>query len=155
MLVGRRNPGEIRRPVGAGGGRVAAVSIEPVTSRPDPGVPVRQRLRAALPDAMKARDRVAVAALSSTLAAIDNAEAVDRDASVDERLAIEQIPIGVGAAEVARRVLTATQVEHIVRAEVAEREAAARDYDRAGHPQRAEQLRSEARVLSAHLAAPA
>jgi uncharacterized protein YqeY len=104
---------------------------------------------------MKARDRIAVAALRSTLAAIDNAEAVDRDASVDERLAIEQIPIGVGAAEVARRALTATQVEDIVHAEVAEREAAARDYDRAGKPQRAEQLRGEARVLSAHLAAPA
>jgi uncharacterized protein YqeY len=38
---------------------------------------VRDRLRAALPAALKARDSVAVAALRSALAAIDNAEAVD------------------------------------------------------------------------------
>ncbi len=38
------------------------------------------------------------------------------------------------------------------RAEIAEREAAAREYDRAGRPDRAEQLRGEAGVLSAHLA---
>jgi uncharacterized protein YqeY len=101
---------------------------------------------------MKARDRVAVAALRSTLAALDNAEAVDRPASVDESLAIERIPVGLGAAEVARRVLTEAQMEQIVRAEVAEREAAARDYDQSGRPERAEQLRSEARVISAQLA---
>jgi uncharacterized protein YqeY len=102
---------------------------------------------------MKARDRVAVTALRSTLAAIDNAEAVDRPATVDDRLAIEQIPLGVGAAEVERRALTPDQVEHIVRTEVAEREAAAHDYERAGRPERAEQLRGEAGVLSAHLSA--
>ncbi len=122
-----------------------------VTRRPEPGAPLRQRLREALTVAMKARDRVAVAALRSTLAAIDNAEAVDRPASVDARLAIERIPVGVGAAEVARRVLTEAQVEQIVRAEVAEREAAARDYDGAGRPDRAETLRGEAGVLAAHL----
>jgi len=103
---------------------------------------------------MKARDRVAVAALRSTLAAIENAEAVDRPATVDQQLAIERIPVGVGAAEVARRVLTEAQVEHIVRAEVAEREAAAREYDLAGRPDRAERLRDEVGVLTAHLADP-
>jgi len=36
----------------------------------------------------------------------------------------------------------------IVRAEVAEREAAARDYDRAGHPDQAGRLRREADVLT-------
>ena len=40
---------------------------------------LRDRLRRALPVAMKAQDRPAVAALRSTLAAIDNAEAVDPD----------------------------------------------------------------------------
>src|SRR5262249_57611548 len=94
-----------------------------------PRTRVRQRLREALRAAMKARDRLAVAALRSTLAAIDNAEAVDRAVSADDRLAIEQTPVGVGAAEARRRVLTETDVERIVRAEVAERTAAARDYD--------------------------
>lgn len=126
--------------------------MEPVTFEPDRQVPLRRRLRAALAAAMKARDRTAVAALRSTLAAIDNAEAVDRAADVDQRLAIQQIPVGVGAAEVERRVLTATEVEHLVRAEVADREVAARDYEEAGHPERAEQLRAEARMLMGHLA---
>lgn len=100
---------------------------------------------------MKARDRVAVTALRSTLAALDNAEAVARPASTDERLAIEESPVGVGTAEVERLVLTPEQVESIVRAEVAERETAAREYEVAGRPERAEQLRTEAAVLSAHL----
>jgi uncharacterized protein YqeY len=101
---------------------------------------------------MKARDALAVRVLRSTLAAIDNAEAVDA-APGHQQLAIERTPVGVGAAEAPRRVLTAAQVADIVRAEIAEREAAARDYDRAGRPERAGQLRGEAAVLSAHLAA--
>jgi uncharacterized protein YqeY len=125
---------------------------------------------------MKARDRVAVAALRATLGAIENAEAVGgaaeaadgTEAAVDgtaaagtgglagrslagRSLAIEQSPVGVGAAEVPRRALTEAQVEQIVRAEVAEREAAARDYERAGRAERAERLRHEIGVLSAHL----
>lgn len=99
---------------------------------------------------MKTRDRGAAAVLRSALAAIDNAEAVDGPASAGG-LAIEQTPVGVGAAEVARRVLTEAQVEEIVRAEMAERETAARDCDRIGHPDRAVRLRAEIGVLAAHL----
>ena len=117
-------------------------------------VPIRQRLRAALPAAVKARDRTAMAALRATLAAIDNAEAAERPADVDRHLGIEQLPVGVGAAEVPRRVLTDAQVEQIVRAELAEREAVAREYERAGRPERAAELRAEADVLAAHLADP-
>jgi uncharacterized protein YqeY len=130
------------------------MSTGPVTPHADPRVSLRQRLRDGLPSAIKARDRLAVAALRSTLAAIDNAEAVHRAPTAHERMGIEQIPTGVGATEVDRRVLTPAQVAHIVRAEVAEREAAARDYDLAGRPERARQLRGEARVLLAHLAEP-
>lgn len=132
--------------------------VPAVITEPDPnppGQPLRQRLRTALPAAMKAGDRVAVAALRSALAAIDNAEAVTRAPSADERLAIEQIAIGVGAAEAQRRILTGAMIEDIVRAEVAEREAAARDYDVAGRPERAERLRGEVAVLVAHLTPPA
>lgn len=103
---------------------------------------------------MKARDRVAVAALRSALTAIENAEAVDRAATADRGLAIEQTPAGIGVAEVPRRMLTEVQVTAIVRAEVTDRESAAGDYDRAGRPERAERLRAEAGVLSAHLAEP-
>jgi uncharacterized protein YqeY len=117
--------------------------------------PLRQRLRGALPAAMKARDRAAVAALRATLAAIENAEAAEVDPSVHKGLAIEQSPVGAGASEVPRRILTEEQVTHIVRAEIAERQAAARHYEELGQPDRAEQLRTEAGVLLAHVGGPA
>jgi uncharacterized protein len=101
---------------------------------------------------MKRRDRVAVSVLRATLAAIDNAEAVDRPPAVDRHLAIEQTPVGVAAAELPRRELTERDVERIVRAEVMQREAAAREYDRVGRPDQAERLRGEVSVLAAHLA---
>jgi uncharacterized protein len=49
---------------------------------PDHDDDLRDRLRRALPAAMKARDAPAVAALRSALAAIDNAEAVDSPGAV-------------------------------------------------------------------------
>ncbi|XVU26127.1 hypothetical protein ACQPZJ_03435 [Actinoplanes sp. CA-054009] len=113
--------------------------------------PLRQRLREALPAAMKARDRAAVAALRATLAAIDNAEAVTADGGTPESLAIETLPTGVGATEVARRVLTEEEVRRIVRAEADDRERAAVEYVDLGRPERADQLRAEAGALLAHL----
>lgn len=123
----------------------------PATPQPSPATPLRQRLHDALATAMKARDRTAVAALRSTLAAIDNAQAIDRPATMDRNLAIEQIPAGAGATDVARRTLTESQVEQIVRAELSERRAAAHHYDQTGQPERARRLREEIRILSRHL----
>ena len=114
-------------------------------------VPLRQRLRDGLPTAMKARNRTAVTALRSALAAIDNAEAVDGTA-IPDSLAIERSPLGVGAAELPRRALREADVEALVRKEIAEREAAALEYDRMGRSDRADQLRGEAGVLAAFLA---
>ncbi len=111
---------------------------------------LRQRLRDALPAAMKARDTVAVAALRSALAAIDNAEAVG--GTPTRGMAIEASPVGVGAAELPRRELTAEHVEEIVRAELDERESAVLDYERAGRADRATALRGEIAVLSRYLA---
>ncbi|MBD0324450.1 MAG: hypothetical protein ICV72_13845, partial [Aldersonia sp.] len=68
-----------------------------MNSRPD----VRDRLRVALRSAMKERDRVAVAALRSTLGVIDDAEAVDIGGGPTAG-AIEESAVGLGAAEVAR-----------------------------------------------------
>ncbi len=123
------------------------MSNEPAQVRPS----LRQRLRDALVAAMKERDRVAVTALRSTLAAIDNAEAVDTSAVASGSLAIESSPVGVGAAEVERRLLSDEDIVQIVRSEVADREAAAIDYDRAGRSERARALRAEVQVLSSHL----
>jgi uncharacterized protein YqeY len=123
------------------------VSNEPAQVRPS----LRQRLRDALVAAMRERDRVAVTALRGALAAIDNAEAVDTSAVASGSLAIESSPVGVGAAEVERRVLSDEDIVQIVRSEVADREAAAIDYDRAGRSERAQVLRAEVQVLSSHL----
>jgi uncharacterized protein YqeY len=87
-------------------------------------------------DAMKARDTVAVGALRATLAAIDNAEAV------------ELATFGDGATEVARHALTDDDIVRIVRAEIVEREAAADEYDRHGQAERASRLRAEARLVA-------
>jgi len=120
---------------------------------------VRQRLQLALREALKARDTVAVSALRSALAAIDNAGAVPAPASSGPApggpapAARADGPhfagavAGLGAGEAERRRLTEADIEQIVRAEVAERQAAVQDYDRAGHADQAERLRREARIL--------
>jgi uncharacterized protein YqeY len=130
------------------------------------GESLRDRLRRALPAAMKARDRVAVDALRSALAAIDNAQAVDPSRSPPAAAGPEPggpagghpMPagtvVGVGATEVERRSLTEAQMEEIVRAEIAEREAASAGYQRAGQLGFAERLRGEAQVLTSHLDMP-
>jgi uncharacterized protein len=82
-------------------------------------------LRLALREALKARDMIAVSAWRSALASIDNASA--------------------GEAE--RRQLSDAELEEIVRAEITERQAAARAYARSGHAGQAGRLRREARVL--------
>jgi uncharacterized protein YqeY len=108
--------------------------------------PLRQRLRDALTVALKQRDRAALSVLRSTLAAIDNAESVD--VAPDQHAgAIEASRIGLGVAEVARRELTAEQIESIVRTEIAERADVMQDYVRAGRSDRADILADEVRVL--------
>jgi uncharacterized protein YqeY len=121
---------------------------------PDAAGNLRDRLRAALPAAMKARDTVAVAALRSALAAIDNAEAVEAAPAPPPGAGHPDLAgtvAGLGAAEAERRTLMEAQVEQIVRAEVADRLAAAQAYERAGRHERAGRLRAEAGVLSSLL----
>ncbi|WP_030674431.1 hypothetical protein [Streptomyces rimosus] len=96
---------------------------------------------------MSARDKTAVSALRSTLAALDNAEAVPTESSEPRGLALEQLPVGVGATEVARRELSERRVVDIVRSEIDERLAAAVQLTSPAHAARATQLREEAAVL--------
>ncbi|HEX2158899.1 MAG TPA: hypothetical protein VHS79_18250 [Actinomycetes bacterium] len=136
---------------------------------------LRDRLRRALPVAMKARDRPAMAALRSALAAIDNAEAVDPAHGWSDGLAWDPGPAGweaadtgagvvdaghpgfagtvagVGATEAERRSLSPAQMEDIVRAEIEDREVAAAALERAGQREPAERLRAEVRVLLSHV----
>jgi uncharacterized protein len=116
---------------------------------------VRERLSLALRESLRARDAVASAALRSALGAIANAEAVSTDIIPAARTSSAHIAgaaAGLGASEVARRVLTDDEIAAIVHAEIADREQSAEQYDQAGHADRAELLRSQARVLDAALA---
>jgi uncharacterized protein YqeY len=107
---------------------------------------LQQRLRAALPVAIKARDKPAVSALRSALAAIENAAAVPhRDGEFG------LATVGLGSTEVARRDQDETEIVWIVRAEIADRLAAADEYERLNRAEPAEQKRVEARALQAHL----
>jgi uncharacterized protein YqeY len=107
---------------------------------------LRVRLRQALPEAMRARDKTAVSALRSTLAALDNAEAVPERAE-DARAALEQAPVGVGVTEARRRELSEPAVAEVVRAEADERLEVAEQLTAPEHAERVARLRAEAAVL--------
>lgn len=111
------------------------------------GMSLRLRLRAALPEAIRSRDKAAVSALRSTLAALDNAEAVPLGEDSPRAGALEASPAGAGATEAARRELGEHEVVHLVRAEADERLEAAARLTTPAHADRAARLRSEAEVL--------
>jgi uncharacterized protein YqeY len=106
----------------------------------------RERLRAALPAAVKRRDTELVALLRATLGALENAEAVP--GGEPGGLAIEASPVGVGAREVARRELSDDDVARLVAGEIAERREAAAVYAAAGRHEDAGRLRREADLLA-------
>jgi uncharacterized protein len=131
--------------------------VDPLTPQPGAGsgAGLTTRLRLALAEALRARDTIAVSALRSALGAIGNAEAVEPGVTAPAGSAgpyVAGAVSGLGAAEVPRRSLSAAQTEQIVRAEAAEREDAARGYERAGQAGRAGRLRREAQLLLAVLA---
>jgi uncharacterized protein len=121
---------------------------------------VRSRLQAALRAATKERDTVAASGLRSTLSAIANAEAVSLPAASSGQSArptAQSSPhfagavAGLGATEMSRREVTEDEAAAIAAAEAADRRAAARDYQAAGHADRADRLRREAQAIEAAL----
>ncbi len=111
---------------------------------------VRKRLQLALHEALGARDMIAASALRSALAAIGNAQAVPpgpAPAIGANSPHVAGAAAGLGAGEAERRRPSDGEAEEIVRMEVAERQAAARDYEQGGHTDRADRLRRKARVL--------
>jgi uncharacterized protein len=142
--------GSLARP-----GRPAA-SPHKVASMTTPGPPdgdgsaLRARLDVALRASLRARDQVAIAALRTALAAIANAEAVPAGEGPGSRASSPHVAgaaTGLGAGEAARRALSEEAMTGIVQAEVADRIAAAQQYERSGRGERAERLTREAAVL--------
>jgi uncharacterized protein len=127
-------------------------------STPSPAGSVQSRLQAALRAAMKERDTVAMSALRSALAAIANAEAVPLaelsarpPAAPSENVPIAGSVAGPGSAETGRREVSEDEAAAIAAAEAADRRAAARDYQAAGHAARADRLLGEARAIESAL----
>lgn len=100
---------------------------------------VRAEISRHLTAAVKGRDRVSVNALRAALSALDNATAVP--------LAGARPPRYGARADVARRELTRADIEALLLAETEERSAAAAEYERLGHPDRAGRLRREAAII--------
>ena len=115
---------------------------------------IRTRLRRALGAALKARNATATSALRSALSAIANAEAVDpgpgRPAGAGSAHVAGAVA-GLGAGEAERRHLSEADVAAIVRAEAAERETAAAEYERSGYAEAAAGLRDGNQALLAVL----
>ncbi len=109
---------------------------------------VREDLQTALRSAMKARDKGAVSVLRSTLAALDNAQAVDAGAVVVESEHFAGTAGGLGAGEAQRAVLDEAQARAIVAREAQERRDAADEYERHGRADEAARLRAEADLLA-------
>ena len=105
---------------------------------------MRERLTGALRKAMKDRDSVAVDVLRSLMSAIDNAGAipVTRPAS----------PMSRPSGEAPRRELSAAEVDQVLRAEAAERQAAAADYEQRGLRDEAGRLEAQLRIVAGFLA---
>ena len=112
-----------------------------------PMTELRERLRAALKDAMRARDTIAVGAFRSTLGAVDNAESVDVDAVRTTSGPIAGATRGLGATEVPRKILDDAAIREIVQREIDERRSAADEYDALGRADEASRLRSEAHAI--------
>ena len=97
---------------------------------------------------------IAMSALRSAMSAINNAGAIfveSGSAAETSSPHFAGAAAGLGMGEAERRGLSEDQVEEIVRAEIAEREAAACEYEQRGRADQAERLRGEVRVLDAAL----
>ena len=116
----------------------------------DAGAAMKARLRADLLAAMKAGRKDETRLLRALVAAIDNAEAPPAPAR--DPLAL---PHGhaVGTAEVARLVLSASELQMLFLAEIGEREEAAADLARHGETVRVEALHAEVLLVRRYLPA--
>ena len=109
---------------------------------------IRERLVTALPQALKERDTLAVDALRSAIAAIENATAVDAPEVADAISAhVAGSTAGVGATEAPRRELTESDLLAIVVAEAVERETEAATYRDLGQTDAADRLVAQAAYL--------
>lgn len=105
---------------------------------------LQDRATQALRTAMRDRDRDAMSALRTLLAAFGNAGAVTVDARAG---ALERVPVGVGAAEADRRDVDEEERRAILASEIADCEDGAATAAAHGETETAERLRRQADLL--------
>ena len=106
-------------------------------------------LRTALKEAMRARNPESISVLREALAAIDNAEAADASAAPAVQAGVIAGGVsGLGAGEVARKVLSPEAVAQIIERELKERRDAASTYTNLGRHDEAATLLRQAEVLA-------
>lgn len=109
------------------------------------------RLRHDLRAAMKAQQRDEMAALRNLIAAIDNAESVDRPEPAPAPPSSEHVAgavDGLGAGEAARRALSERDLQRIIENELWERDAQAERLTLLSRLDEASRLRTEADVIA-------
>ena len=111
---------------------------------PNSPMPLRQRLKADLLGAMKARQNHVVSTLRSTLAEIDNAEAVEVDTSF--------VPLVGRTNDVPRKVLTEAEIRAILQSEADQIKLALAEYGSVGRAEKAAELQAAWEVLVGYLA---
>lgn len=105
---------------------------------------LEERLKTDLRRALRARDRAAVTALRTAVAAIDNAGSVGLPED-------DRAPVVGRAADVPRRELTEEEVVVLLRHEVHELSAGIAAAERHGNGERAGALRARRTVLAAYI----
>jgi hypothetical protein len=115
--------------------------------------PLRAALRERLKVAMRARDRQTAEAMRSVLSALDNAEAVPvtPPGSVAMSEYVAGAPVGLGASEGPRRVLSSDEERALVAREVAELRSSAATLAGAGRFDRSSELVAMAAIVEAVL----
>jgi uncharacterized protein YqeY len=105
--------------------------------------PLREQLKAALIQAMKARQNNVVRTLRSILSEIDNAEAVE--------VTISSVPVVGLSKDVPRKILSEEQMQDILQNQYDEIQLSFTEYERLGRDEEAKQLQMELEVLAPYL----
>lgn len=105
--------------------------------------PLREQLKAALVQAMKARQSNVVSTLRSILSEIDNAEAVE--------MTVSSVPVIGLSKDIPRKILSEEQMQDILQREYNEIQMSHKEYERLKKHEEAEQLRMELEVLAPYL----
>ena len=104
---------------------------------------VPDRLRADLAFAMRARDKTEVSMIRTLIGAIENAEAVEGESSIDPKIGLNH--------DLPRKILTDEDVVHILSLERSETAAAADGYQEMGLADEAEELVRRVRIIDRYL----